>query len=242
MIGDSESRQSRVPSRAVSIARRTLCVLLLIWLAAVSAVAVPATLRFLLQRLYTPPALTRSKLRAYQDFLSFVKSRRSSAEVVLNRYGDVGLGLQYYSLDDPDACSRLQMEHQVSTIEIDKLKRIVHEFRRVGCEVACKHGPVVLFRPERSMIAPTSAEVLYSLDGGNPNEDNDRILVRRKPFVSIGGRWYVSRVSKQYRSDDPHEVTALPNSWIDRSLNTDKLNLDEPIVEGKPGTHPGLSP
>jgi hypothetical protein len=232
MLSSNEQEKPKSSPKGWVMFRKAVRVILLIWLAVFSITVGPAILRFSLQRMYTPPALTPHKLDAYRDFVSFVRCHETDRDVTLSRWGDVGFGLSYLSLNDANSCSLFQGQYEVSATEVAQLKQLVKRFRRVGCQVAWKRGQVVLFIQHRNRIFPTSPGVLYSLNGEDPNQINDSKVALRKPFVPIAGQWYLSRrLVCPDRARAPETVTALPNSWLDRSLCVKNVHPNDLTAE-----------
>jgi hypothetical protein len=125
----------------------------------------------------------------------------------------------------------------LSEQEITEMEDLCHQLFRVRCVLFQRDNDFLLFykmasSPElldpgfRYVFVPTSAGVLYSLKGENPNEIDSEVLNDGKPFLKIVGNWYMSRhlILIGPRSDKP---VSIPSSLIDHSLRVDRLDPNE---------------
>ena len=160
------------------------------------------------EHVYTPPALTQKKVIVYNRFIRFIEEHPEYKRVNLNMWG-------YERLIRQDS---LKQETVPSISKDDELIEISKRFKQVNCMRAEKYLSYLLFISKRNYIMPTRPGVLYSLDGINPNIIDDEFLNANKPFVSIKGKWYMSRslVTSLFRKVD--NKVPLPKSFIDHSL------------------------
>ncbi|MFB0555514.1 MAG: ankyrin repeat domain-containing protein [Phycisphaerae bacterium] len=165
--------------------------------------------RWSLGHIYTPPALNQEKLVLYNDLVRLIKAHPEYSRFHLDSSGP---GRQVIR-------DMLSGKKGFLWYEVDELTRISREFERVNCVRADKYDSYVVFFPRPNYVLPTSPGVLYSLDGGNPNEINDEFLNGKKPFKLIKEHWYTSKwLAVNPLPSIGNEKWRLPNSLIDLSL------------------------
>lgn len=163
-----------------------------------------------LGHIYTPPALSPEKAALYSRFVKLIQAHPQYKRVHLDMYRG-----RWLEKDD----SVVEQGDSSNAVIDDEMIRISRGFKQVGCLRADKYSSYVAFMPKPNYILPTSPGVLYSLDGRNPNDVDDKYLNSKRPFMQIKGCWYTSRGL----AVSPLPMTAgdwsLPKwSLIDRSL------------------------
>ncbi len=140
--------------------------------------------RFLLERIYTPPALTIKNIPVYKRFVNFVKSHPNHRKVRLTYHGDIIIKKNESATERESLSSNTAHEiHEIS-----------NSMRKISCVLALRSGSYVVFIPyPATNIWPRRPGVLYSLDGSNPNNVFNEFLKDKKPFKLINGSWYMSR-------------------------------------------------
>ncbi|MDI9430601.1 MAG: hypothetical protein RBR19_07735 [Sedimentisphaerales bacterium] len=161
--------------------------------------------RGVLQWVYTPPALTEEKAAVYTEFIRVVERHPEYTRVFLNTTGRLSA--------EPVVAE----DRGFTESEVTALHRLARRFRDVGCIFAERGESYIAFMPYPRYILPASPGVVYSLDARHPDEMDDWILNRYKPFVHITGRWYASKslILSPFRRIDS---SPLGESLIDRSL------------------------
>ncbi len=76
--------------------------------------------------------------------------------------------------------------------ELEEVRRISHLLHKTRIYKAIRKEEYVLFCRVNTPTRPRSIGVLFSLNGGNPNESDDDFLKKYGPFVEISKDWYTS--------------------------------------------------
>jgi hypothetical protein len=174
--------------------------------------------------IYTAPALSNQGLQVYKEMIGFVKDHNDFNDIDLDKFGRVGIGNTFCILDGQNS-GQSELLRIVNNDEIPKLLKISREFRKIGCFRAFRRDDFVFFVSHPSVNGPGRFGAVYSLYGGNPNDIDDNVFKRYRPFVSIVGNWYMSRTLILR----PHLLISMPpqpnNSLIDHSLRIEDVNI-----------------
>ena len=179
---------------------------------------------FTLPYIYTSPALTPKNLAIYNRYIQFLKDHDEHRTFQLNEFGWIHTGHDFYILDSPNSIKKLRGVFSEEDIyEIRELSKKLHS---INCNTALRQNDIVLFIKNIIPVLPKSFGTLYSLDGRNPNEIDSQVLNAYKPFIRIGGNWYMSRcLVRQVRFIVP--VSIPKKSLFNHSLRTKGLNLGD---------------
>lgn len=218
---------------------------LIILLILFSVISVPILLYHTLPYIYTPPALTPENLAVYNECIEFAKARDEHTNFMLTRRVKVLIGCSFRKDDGLEelVCAdefagseqlrKLFSEDEI--VGIEKLAKQLHSVDSVAFQI---DNDMLLFYKsfndilpfpspppaQKLSILPTSAGVLYSLNGRNPNEVDSEAVNANKPFIKIQGNWYMSRhLILASSREDVH--ISIPKSLFDYSLRTECLNL-----------------
>jgi hypothetical protein len=173
-----------------------------------------------IERIYTPPALSVEKAAVYGRLITVVQTHAEFESFFLNGWGTLRLNGKPFDVRPADDLKSLEQDMHLSAGEVAELAAISESFRRVGCARAEKDASHVVFWPLPTYVLSASPGVLYALDGRNPNESIDPLLIGKKPFMLIAGHWYTSK----WLVLCPFPLTGsekwvLPESLIDHSLH-----------------------
>ncbi len=137
-----------------------------------------------LGHVYTPPALSPEKAAVYSRYVTFIRLHPEYRRAHLD---------MYFGIREEIDNSVTQQAGSSSGATTDELFGISRDFKQVNCLRAEKCDWYIVFMPKPNYILPTSPGVLYSLDGRDPNEVDDKYLNGKRPFMHITDRWYTSR-------------------------------------------------
>jgi hypothetical protein len=175
-----------------------------------------------LQYIHTAQALTDKKLSIYNECIELFSSYPQYNEIAIITHNHVKIdGNDFSMLDDMYFANKFKNRYpEIYGKEICKIKSLSKKLEEVGCFKAEKTHNIVLFYSIKRFLRFPSFGVIYSLNGGDPNLIDSKLLNKNKPFLRISGNWYASRnlyISWNRKSNE-HELRALPNSLIDHSL------------------------
>lgn len=187
-----------------------------LWVLIFMIFGVPS-LRYSLEYIYTPPAITAKKLALYKKSIQFIRGHNEYKYISFDKWGRI-------RLDDQ---RELLSEGRLPEDEIDILSKLCRQLRENGIHhVEKTEEGIVLFVQETNYIFPTSPGVLCFLGDEDINEIGGDFLNTLKPLYKISGNWYISRhlIARRIRKV---KLFPLPDSLIDHSLRIDGLNLTD---------------
>jgi hypothetical protein len=192
-------------------------------LSALLLVLVPMTLNAVLPHIYTPQALTFKNIGVYKRCIAFVRNHDKYKNLTW-RHGILWDGHEW-----------VDTKKVFSMVEVIDIKEFSQELSELGCVKFQRDNDMLLFYKMANSIwfidpgfsnafSPVSPGVLYSLNGGNPNEIDSEVLNPCKPFVKISGDWYMS---KHLMLTGPRLdiQTSTPKSLFDHSIQIEDIDF-----------------
>lgn len=162
--------------------------------------------------IYTPGAITSEKLHLFERCIKIMKEHDEH----LNLVWDTATGHIFVPINGGE-------EPCFSDDEIAETQNISKYLNKLNCYIVERKNNVVLFRIRTNYILPDSPGVIYSLNGQNPNEIDNELMNKYKPFIRILGNWYMSRklINRNWRD----LKYPIPKSIFDHSLQTKNVDL-----------------
>jgi len=234
---------------------KTFILVVIIFISSIPLVVVGAVLFwFNLPHIYTPPALTPENVTAYNRCIEFIRNHDVPKRFIClaafdddPRKNEVVKGKVYIGeickmLADPSVSVKRKLKARESwdkrvnnstrlaqqKLE-SEIQKIAYQLLRVKCVRFHKEDDMILFYKTYGPLesASTGPGVVYSLAGRDPSEVKSEALDLYRPFIKIGGNWYMSRhlllIGPRFKMNH----ASNPESLIDRSLRTKGLNLGE---------------
>jgi hypothetical protein len=173
---------------------------------------------------YTKPAITEKKLSVYKDCVNFFARYNEYNSFEIDKWGRIwidGSVLYTRTTEDKNKAAEIFGEKDVAV-----MGRLSEQLRSIDYTNARRFNNFVLFEAFGGSWQFKKGDVLYSLDGNNPNEIDKKFLNSKKPFIHLGGNWYAfeNHVAKP-------RLGPLPKrSFIDHSLKIDGLDLEHDFV------------
>ncbi|MBW8042316.1 MAG: hypothetical protein FVQ85_20270 [Planctomycetes bacterium] len=247
----SSLRSKIVPLRFSAIASIVFLSILLLVIATIY-------LQLALPFIYTSPALTPENLYVFDKCIEFVQNHNRYKNLTLSRWRWVSIsGDRFYLLRSSSPLDKTR--EFFSESEIAEMEVLAKQLHSISCQKFRRDNDIVLFyktltpippvpkTPDEQLsylphsayailrILPSGPGVAYSLHGKNPNEIKSDVLNPAKPFIYIGGNWYLSRhlMLRGIRSGTPYFI---PKSFIDHSLRIEGLNLNNGKIANAPQT------
>ena len=190
--------------------------------------------------IYMPPAINNENLKVDKECVEYVKNHED---------------LKYYifttgRLDVREKPSEPNAQESLWKTLVQISREPETEVIRKQCiQIMCpwferRDNIVIFYKGNNPFIPETAKEIwhiwpsghgiAYSLNGQDPNQSDDPILVKYKPFVRIHGNWYLSRGLLTV-GNGRNYTSISPISWtlIDRSLSLD--GIDPNKLDDTPG-------
>jgi hypothetical protein len=181
---------------------------------------VPTSLSFGMPLLYTPPVLTHKSMPVYEQYVNFVSALEEFDDVEL-RNGNLSSYKNRAILSGPYSPIRNKEITVSSRAELKKIRafidRMYGQLPSVHCKKVIRANDMILFYKYGNSLIPVGNGVLYSISGKNPNQIDNEILNKSKPFIQINDKWYFSR-KLTFRGPRQDILATTPKSLIDLSL------------------------
>jgi len=179
--------------------------------------------------IYTPPAITFENIPVYRECIKFAKNHNEDKTLVLGVGDRVVVDGVYYMLSKGNSFERNRAKKAFSEQDILVMESLCHRLSHVKCVQFQRDDDMLVFYKAANVFPATGAGVVYSLSGENPNEIDSEVLNANKPFVKIGGDWYMSKhLMLAGPRGDIH--VSIPESWIDHSLNTEGIAIENEMA------------
>jgi hypothetical protein len=169
----------------------------------------PLLISYTLRYIYTPPALTAQNIPVYKECIEYISEQNDCKELRHIPY-IFGLGVL---IESPS--------------EKNMLAKSLYSVR---CVRARREKDMILFYKDWNLIVPTGPGVLYSMTGENPNEIDSKVLNETKPFIKLGGNWYIS-YKLMLRGPRTNIPITLPKSLIDHSALLKGIQTSETVLK-----------
>jgi hypothetical protein len=181
--------------------------------------------------IYMPPALTNENLKVYKECVEYVKNHEDLQNYIFKTgWLDVRERPSEPNAQESLWKTLVQISREPETEVIRK------QCIQIMCPWFERRDNIVIFYKGNNPFIPETAKeiwhiwpsghgIAYSLNGQDPNQSDDPILVKYKPFVRIHGNWYLSR--GLFTVGNGRNYTSIsPISWmlIDRSLSLDGID------------------
>jgi hypothetical protein len=179
---------------------------------------------------YMPSALTNENLSVYRECIKYVKNHEEL------KYIEYYMGLVKPS--EPKANkSIMETTRQISNEP--ETVTIIRQLKQIMCPRFERRDSTIIFYKGSNPFIPKTTEelwhiwpsghgVAYSLNGQNPNQSDDPILEKYKPFIRIHGNWYLSRgLLMTGNGRTYHSIPAISETLFDRSLYVDGIDPNE---------------
>jgi len=184
--------------------------------------------------IYMPTALTNENVNVYKECIKYVKGHDELKDLVFYMQGVVSVRkVPSEAAVNSSLKTLIQIENEPETTNISK------KMVAIMCPRFERCNDVIIFYKGTNPFLPMTAKeiwhvwpsghgVAYSLNGQDPNQSDDPILVKYRPYFRIHGNWYFSRGllmtgnGRQYRL-----MGAISKTLIDRSLCVDNINPDD---------------
>jgi len=181
-----------------------------------------------------PSALTNENFNVYRECIKYVKDHDELKDVVFYMQGVVSRRKVPSGVEVNSTLKTLrQIENEPETANISK------QMVTIMCPRFERCDDVIIFYKGTSHFLPMTAKeiwhvwpsghgVAYSLNGLDPNQSDDPILAKYRPYFRIHGNWYFSRGllmtgnGRQY-----HSIAAISKTLIDSSLYLDGIDTND---------------
>jgi len=143
------------PKRLFRCLRSPLVIALLLPVALLFDAGGRHLVRYVTERVYTPPALTRDNVMAYNRFVRLVEAHPEHRRVFPNSWGTLHLDQTTHSLSARDTMRELERRKGFSIADVTELTAISEEFRNLDCMYVEKRSAYVAFVSRRNYMMPT---------------------------------------------------------------------------------------
>lgn len=184
--------------------------------------------------IYMPPALSNENLKVYDECIKYVENHSELKNFIFKRRR-LDVRKRPYDPNVSQALGKvlLRISNEPETgVIANQIEQIMcNQFERVDDVILFYKGSgpfLPMTAKEIWHILPSGHGVAYSLNGQDPNQSNDPIIVKYKPFTRTSGNWYISRgllMRGDGRTYSPME--AISSTLIDRSLKIGGIDPNE---------------
>jgi hypothetical protein len=171
-----------------------------------------------------PPALNNENLEVYKECIKYVKGHDELKNFIFKTWWLDAREVP----SDPNA--KISFFTNLKRISREPNTAIITgKIQKIMCSWFERSDDIVIFYKGNNPFIPMTAKeiwhvwpsghgVAYSLNGQDPNQSNDSILVKYKPFIRIRCNWYFSRgllMSGNGRTYDSIPAISLSIDGID---------------------------
>jgi hypothetical protein len=185
--------------------------------------------------IYMPPAITSENIKVYKECIKYVKNHEEMKDLIFYMQGVVSR--EKVPTTESERISFFEtlrrIEGEPETIATAK------QLRQIMCARFKRCNDIVIFYKGMSPFLPLTDKeiwhvwpsghgVAYSLNGQDPNQSDDPILVKYRPYFRIHDNWYFSRGllmtgdGRQY-----HLIRAISKTLIDRSSSINSIDTND---------------
>jgi len=184
---------------------------------------------------YMPPALNNNNVKVFKECIEYIKNHEEFKNLVFNARGRTS---DNNLPSDPNIRESLYKKLRRISIE-PKNASIANQIRNIMCSQFERYDDIVIFYKGNNPFIPMTAQeiwhvwpsghgVAYSLNGRNPNQSNDPVLEKYKPFIKIRRNWYLSRDLLMIGNGRTYSsISPINKTLIDRSLLLKAIDLNE---------------
>jgi hypothetical protein len=189
--------------------------------------------------IYIPPVFNSENFKVYKECTKYVKNHEEVKNYIFKTSR-----LDVREIPHEPNAQKMIRDTLIRISNEHETKNLKQQLKQVMCPWFERRDDIVIFykgsnpfipmtEKEIWHIWPSGHGVAYSLNGQDPNQSNDPVLGKYKPFIRIRGNWYLSRGllmvgnGRNYTSISP-----ISKTLIDRSLSLDGIDpneLDDPI-------------
>ncbi len=182
--------------------------------------------------IYMPPALTNENLKVYKECVKYARDHEELKGLVFYMQGVVS---ESNVPSDPNtqeslwkALGQISKEPETAAIAKQLPAIMCPRFERYDDTVIFYKGNnpfIPIISKEIWHVWPSGHGVAYSLNGQDPNQSDDPILVKYKPFIRIRGNWYLSRgLLMSGNGRTYYSIPAISKTLIDRSFSINGID------------------